>query len=257
MEVVSRLPVVLGLCWHGMGLAIVPSVDVGVGMVRGRGPRVDVCNSLEVRVGVLPFSVVDTPEDMVVNICFIVVSIQVLEFVSVVIDEHIDVVYSVVWLVVSEVVSTEHVVVLHAGVVVLVVSVVQAVMLPCVVVVMMTEAPPVVRVGVAVVVLVMLIVEVSLVAVVVVLACGKAVQKVPDVALVMVMFWVVTSCSRVLPLYLHSAFLLLTACLILMWGHTELLFMVLVVIVPLLEAVDAGLSVPLVDVGVVSMVDHV
>ena len=108
-----------------------------------------------------------------------------------------------------------------------------------------------------VVVLVMLIIEVSLVAVVVVLACGKAVKKVSDVTLVVVMFWVVTSCSRVLPLYLHAALLFLTACLILMWGHTELLLMVLVVIVPLLEAVNAGLSVPLVDVGVVSMVDQV
>ena len=257
MEVVSRLPVVLGLRWHGMGLAIVPSVDVGVGMVRSRGPRVDVSNSLEVRVGVLSFSVVDTPEDVVVNICFIVVSIQVLELVSVVIDEHFDVVHSVVWFVVSEVVSTEHVVVLHAGVVVLVITMVQAVMLPCVVVVMMAEAPPVVRIVVTVVVLVMLIIEVSLVTVMVVLACGKAVKKVSDVTLVMVMFWVVPSCSRVLPLYLHSAFLFLTSCLILMWRHTELLFMVLIVIVSLVEAVNAGLSVPLVDVGVVSMVDHV
>ena len=115
-----------------------------MGMVRSRGPRVDVSNGLEVRVGVLPFSVVDTPEDMVVNICFIVVSIQVLEFVSVVIDEHFDVVHCVVWFIVSEVVSTEHVMVLHAGVVVLDITVVLAMMLPRVVVVMMAEAPPVV-----------------------------------------------------------------------------------------------------------------
>ena len=108
-----------------------------------------------------------------------------------------------------------------------------------------------------VVVLVMLIIEVSLVAVVVVLACGKAVKKVSDVTLVVVMFWVVTSCSCVLPLYLHSAFLFLTSCLILMWCHAELLFMVLIVIVSLVEAVNAGLSVSLVDVGVVPMVDDV
>ena len=225
-----------------MGHRIVPAVNVRVGVVRGGESRVNV-SGWHGAVVVLTLAVVNAPDDMVVDICFIVVSIQVLELMSVVIDEHLDVVDGVVGFVVREVVSPVDVMVLLSWVVVLLFvesSVVTAVV--PIVIVMVPEEVSVVVAVVAVVVLVVLIVEVSLVAVVVVLASSEAMEQVTDVTLVEVMLWVVSCGGCMLPLFLHSVFLLLATGLILMWRHAELLFMVLIVVISLVEAVDTVLS---------------
>ena len=61
---------------------------------------------------ILPVLVVIAPKDMVVNICFVVVSIQVCKLVGVVIDKHFDIMHRMVGLVGTEVVSAMYVVVL-------------------------------------------------------------------------------------------------------------------------------------------------
>ena len=228
-------------------------------VIRSRESWVDI-SDWSGTVAILPVLVVIAPEDVMVDICFVVVSVQVCKLVSVVIDKHLDVMHRVVGLVGAEVVSAQSVVVLEAGVVVLL-SVVSAmvlpVMLPCVMVVMVAEEVPMVLVVVTIVVLIMLIVEVGFVTVVMELTGGKAVHKISNMALIQVMLMIFLGSSHVLPLHLHSVLLLFAAGLILVWCHSELLLVVLVVVVPLVEAVDASLAVSLVEVSVVAVVDNV